>query len=359
MSPLRVLVADDSLTVRRRIADALEHSGDFEVLGEAADGREAVDLCRSLRPDVVTLDMAMPVMSGLEATEQIMAFCPTPILIVSASTNRGELFRTYEALSAGALDVLEKPLAPDDGDAWDARLAATLRLLARIRVITHPRARLAQGPRPPEGAEDTKTAAASPSGAPQLVAIGASTGGPGAVREILRGLSADFPLPILVVLHLGAAFSGALAEWLNHESPLPVAFAEDGEVLPVPGRGRVLLAPPDRHLVLREARLRLSAEPPLHSCRPSVDLLFQSLALGMGPAVAACLLTGMGRDGAQGLLALRRAGAYTAAQDEASSVVYGMPREAVLIGAAARVLPLDQFAPSLSRLALPRRERQP
>jgi two-component system chemotaxis response regulator CheB len=183
------------------------------------------------------------------------------------------------------------------------------------------------------------------------VAIGASTGGPGAVRELLCGLPADFPLPVLVVIHLGAAFSTALADWLDRECPLRVAFAEDGQALPLRGGARVLLAPPDRHLALRDGKLRLTQDAPRHSCRPSVDTLFESLAEGLGPAVAACLLTGMGRDGAQGLLALRRAGAFTAAQDEASSVVFGMPREAVLLGGAAKVLPLDQFAPQLRSLA--------
>lgn len=347
MSRLRVLVADDSLTVRKRLVEALGRRPEFEVVGEAEDGRQAIELCQSLRPDVLTLDMMMPVMSGLAATEYIMAYCPTPILVVSASTNRGELFRTYEALAAGAVDALEKPDGVEPDEAWEDALASALRVCARVRVITHPRARLgrlglAPGPilTPPPG-----------QGAPRAVLIGASTGGPGAVLELLKGLPPGFPLPILLVIHLGKAFSSALAEWLDGASSQRVRFARDGEALPTAGQGGVFLAPPDLHLTLRQGRLRLHAGPERHSCRPSVDELFESAALELGASAVGCLLTGMGRDGAAGLLALRQAGALTLAQDEASCVVYGMPREAAQLGAAAQVLPLDQFAPTLTALA--------
>lgn len=349
MKSIRVLVVDDSITVRKRIVDVLAAQPDFEVVAEAANGREAIESCQQLRPDVVTLDMMMPVMSGLAATEYIMAYCPTPILVVSSSFNRGELFKTYDALAAGALDVLEKPPGDDTNLDWERQLAATLRLIAKIKVITHPRGRLAHlrgGPRP----ATTAPAAVSSAGS-ELVAIGASTGGPGAVVDILRALPAGFPLPLLVIIHLGRSFGSAFAEWLNGLSPFPVAFAREGEPLPEPGCCRVVLAPPDRHLVIRDGRLRLTQDPERHSCRPSVDMLFESVALEAGPRGIACLLTGMGRDGAQGLLAVRQAGGVTIAQDESTSVVYGMPREAVRLDAARRVLPLDQIAPALAALA--------
>jgi two-component system chemotaxis response regulator CheB len=352
MKRIRALVVDDSLTVRKRIVEVLSAREDFEVVAEAEDGKQAIELCQSLRPDVVTLDMMMPGLSGLSATEYIMAYCPTPILIVSSSTNRGELFKTFEALAAGALDVLEKPLGAEADGAWENKLVETLRLISRIKVITHPRARLGragQGPALQLAPQPVLPVAGYAE--PRLLAIGASTGGPGAVRELLRGLPADFPLPIVVVIHLSRVFGSALAEWLDGESPLRVAFAADGEALPSPGQGRVFLAPSDSHLVLRHGRLRLDFGPERHSCKPSVDVLFESLAIEMGPQVAACLLTGMGRDGAAGLLAIRQAGGMTIAQDEASSVVYGMPREAALLGAAGRILPLDQIAPALMRLA--------
>ncbi len=344
MNRLRVLVVEDSLTVRKRIVEVLTAQPDFEVVGEAADGKKGIELCQSLRPHAVTLDMMMPVLSGLAATEYIMAYCPTPILIVSASTNRGELFKTYDALAAGALDVLDKPTGAESDAAWEQKLVSTLRLIARIKVITHPRARLsrrmaAPPTAPPAPAGRTARACA--------VVMGASTGGPGAVLEILKSLPATFPLPILLVIHLGKTFGTAFAEWLDAESPLRVAFAQDGERLPPPGTGRVILAPPDEHLEVRDGRLWRSRAPERFSCRPSVDVLFESAARELGAATVGCLLTGMGRDGAEGLLALRRAGAMTVAQDEETCVVFGMPREAILLGAAGKILPLSGVAPFL------------
>jgi two-component system chemotaxis response regulator CheB len=185
----------------------------------------------------------------------------------------------------------------------------------------------------------------------RAVAIGVSTGGPAALIEILRGLHHGFPLPILLVIHIGKLFAPAFAEWLDGQSPVRVAYAADGDPLPPFGEGRVLMACPDSHLVLRQGKLRLTQDPEQHSCRPSVDVLFASLAQELGADCAACLLTGMGRDGAEGLLAIRRAGGRTIAQDEATSVVFGMPREAILLGAAEQVLPLEKIAPVLGALA--------
>ncbi|HYC69683.1 MAG TPA: chemotaxis-specific protein-glutamate methyltransferase CheB [Opitutaceae bacterium] len=353
MSRIRILVADDSLTVRKRIVEVLSAQPDFEVVGEAGDGREAIEACQRLRPDVVTLDMMMPVMTGLAATEYIMAYCPTPILVVSSSFNRGELFKTYDALAAGALDVLEKPAGDEPDSAWEQRLAGMLRLISRIKVITHPRARLANlGDGRPE-----LRATPPPLGDlrdPRLVAIGASTGGPGAIVDILQNLPPGFPLPVLIVIHISHAFGTGFAEWLNGLSPFPVAFGRDGEPLPGPGACRVVLAPPDRHLVVRDGQVRLTRDPERHHCRPSVDVLFESVARELGSRAVACLLTGMGRDGASGLLAVSRAGGATLAQDESTSAVFGMPREAIRLGAARQVLRLDQIAPALAALARPR-----
>ena len=346
MSRIRILVVEDSLTVRKRIVELLSAHEEFEVVGEADDGKKGIELCQALRPDAVTLDMMMPVMSGLAATEYIMAFCPTPILIVSSSTNRGELFKTYEALAAGALDVLEKPRSAEPAGTWETRFIATLRLISRIKVITHPRARLERRNFAP-GSESFPAAGRGV----RVLAIGASTGGPGAVLEILKGLPPTFPLPILLALHLGKAFGSAFSDWLDGESPLRVAYAKDGEPLPPPGQGRVILAPPDLHLVLRDGRLRLTDGPERHSCRPSVDILFESVAREAAAAAAAVLLTGMGKDGAEGLLAVRRAGGVTLAQDEETCVVFGMPREAILLGGAEKVLPLQRIAPALKSLA--------
>jgi two-component system chemotaxis response regulator CheB len=352
---IKVLVVEDSLTIRRRLCEILAADPELEVIGEAEDGKRAIELCQGLRPDVVTLDMVMPVMSGLTATEYIMAYVPTPILIVSASTNRGELFKTYDALAAGALDVLEKPTADDVDATWERRFLATVKLIARIKVITHPRARL--------GAQRAAAAAQeSPAQRPtesrqldpptqrnRLVAFGASTGGPAAIVTLLRALPRKISVPILFVLHIDEPFAAAFAEWLENQTPHPVSYAREGESIDSL-RGQVIMAPPGRHLTVAGGRLHLNSDPPRHSCRPSVDVLFESLAADRGAAVLACLLTGMGRDGAAGLLAIRRAGGFTLAQDEGTSVVYGMPREAALLGAAQRVLPLEQIAPEILQL---------
>lgn len=353
MAKIRVLVIEDSLTVRKRLLEVLAADPDLEIAGEAEDGKRGIELCQQLRPDVVTLDMMLPVMSGLAATEFIMAYCPTPILIVSASTNRGELFKTYEALAAGALDVLDKPLGDELDDAWERRFVATVKLLSRIKVITHPRGRLSPMGQPPRGDTAVQAPAAEQQAPPRLraAAIGVSTGGPAALIEILRGLPHGFPLPILLVIHIGKLFAPAFAEWLDGQSQVRVSYAADGDPLPPFGQGRVLMASPDSHLVLRQGKLRLTQDPERHSCRPSVDVLFASLAQELGAGCAACLLTGMGRDGAEGLLAIRRAGGRTIAQDEATSVVFGMPREAILLGAAEQVLPLHKVASALGALA--------
>lgn len=347
MTRLRVLVVEDSLTVRRHLCDVLNAHPDIEVVGEAGDGKEAIHLCEQLRPDVVSMDMMLPVMSGMAATEYIMAHCPTPILVVSASTNRGEMFKTYEALAAGAIDVLEKPsLAADPGE-WEARLIAALKMVARVRPIHHPRAKLEALRRAPFDAGVPAVEIPQGARAWDVVAIGASTGGPGAVLQVLKGLVQPFPVPVLVVVHISEPFGSALAEWLDAQTGMAVEYAVDGQAV-ASTAGRVTMAPPGWHLVVRHRRMRLTKDPERHSCRPSVDVLFESVAAEYGPAAAACLLTGMGRDGAAGLLAVRRSGGFTIAQDEATSVVYGMPREAALIGAAERVLTLPAIGGALS-----------
>ena len=348
MPAIRVVVVEDSLTVRKRLIEILSSDADFTVVGEAGDGKTAIQLCQALRPDVVALDMMLPVMTGLAVTEYVMAHFPTPILVVSASTNRGELFRTYEALAAGALDVLDKPIGDEPDGEWERKFLSTMKLLSRIKVITHPRARL-RSSAPPAHLSRGRTSLWS--GPSRAVAIGASTGGPAAVREVLNGLPTDFPLPILLVLHLAEGFGTTFAEWLDGVSPLRVACARTGEPLPSVGRGRVILAPPNAHMVLRGDRLELTHDPERNFCRPSVDVLFESVARELGRAAVACVLTGMGRDGAAGLLAVRQAGGCTLAQDEATSVVYGMPREAATLGAAQHVLPLPDIARAILQWA--------
>jgi two-component system chemotaxis response regulator CheB len=223
-------------------------------------------------------------------------------------------------------------------------------MVARIKVITHPRARLNSSRMLPDVPLETPSPAGPIPTRCDLIAIGASTGGPAAIAEILRGIPADFPVPILIVLHISELFSFAFAEWLNTLSPIPARYAIDGEPLPRRGKPQIVLAPAGRHLLVEGGTLRLRETPERNSCRPSIDILFESLAREAGVGTLLCLLTGMGRDGAEGMLAGRRAGLETIAQDEASSVIFGMPAEAIRIGGAGRVLALDQICPFLAQL---------
>ena len=356
----RVLVVEDSLTVRRRIVEAISAAPELVVVGEAEDGLRGIDLCHALHPDVVTMDLMMPVVTGLAATEHIMAHCPTPIVVLSAAVNRQEAFSTFDALAAGAVDALDKPGAGDSPTAWDERLCAAVKMAARIRVIRHPRARLASAAEMrsreaptrlvDDGIRLPRTEAERPrraSCSKRLVAIGGSTGAPGAVARILRCLPWDYPLPLFVVIHIGPLFSASLSEWLDAQCSMPVRLAVDGELIPRLGAAVVLMPPADRHLLVEGGRVRLRGGPERHFCRPSVDVLFESVAHEIGARTVACLLTGMGNDGAAGLLAIRRAGGDTLAQDEETSAIYGMPQAAIRLGAAARVLPIERIAPAL------------
>ncbi|HLL54710.1 MAG TPA: chemotaxis protein CheB, partial [Myxococcaceae bacterium] len=315
-------------------------------------------------PHVMTLDMAMPGADGIRVTEEIMATIPTPILIVSAAENRGEVLQTFDALAAGAMDVLEKPSGDANDTAWETQLRKLVKRTSRVTAIRRPKRQTpAAGhtaPPPPAPSQPVPAPRAPPrQPAPahgkgyQLVAIGASTGGPGAVAHVLSQLPARFPLPVLVVIHIGRLFGESLAQWLDTQGKLRVTMARDGEPLPVRGEGRVVLAPPDRHLLVERGRLRLDDGPERNYSRPSVDVLFDSLAQEMGAGVVAALLTGMGNDGASGLLKLRQAGGLTIAQDETSSVVYGMPRAAVRMGAAGHILALPELAHFLVTLSEP------
>jgi len=349
MPKIRVLVVEDSLTVRSYLVDILTADPDFEVVGEVGNGKAAIEALEKSRPDVITMDMMMPVMTGLSATEYIMAHRPTPILVVSASTNRGELFRTYDALAAGAVDVLEKPKGNEAEGAWEKNFLSTLKLVSRIKVITHPRGRMKS--------YDVDISAPAPAiqlprdgtMGYEVLAIGASTGGPGAIVALLQGLPESFKLPILFVMHINEPFGTAFADWLDAQTSRRVAHAEEGQLVSDLA-GRVAMAPGHSHIVVKDGRIRLNKGPERHSCRPSVDVLFESVAHAYGPRAAACLLTGMGRDGAEGLLDIRKRGGLTIAQDEASSVIFGMPREAILLGAAKHVFSISAMGPMVARL---------
>ncbi len=334
---IRVLVVEDSRAQRDMLVGLLQTTGEFVVAGTASNGQEAIDATLRLRPDVVAMDIHLPVLDGYDATRQIMRRCPTPIVMVSGSdgdVNR----RSLEALAAGALAVVRKPASASHTNHQEERATflTTLRLMAGVQVITrHPPRVQAPGP------------ATAPSTSPLVLAIAASTGGPAAVQMLLSGLGKQFPLPILVAQHIASGFAPALAEWLNATVPLQVRLAEPEErLLP----GHVYLAPDDYHLMVRD-RLYAALRPvtPQDRFCPSADLLFESVAKSYGSRAIGLVLTGMGDDGTLGLRALRGAGAQTLAQDEASCVVYGMPRAAVAAGVITGVVPLNALADVILR----------
>lgn len=331
--PTRVLVADDSGLFREVLSRVITAEPAFEVVATAADGNEAARLARELRPDVITMDINMPDADGFSGIARIMAEAPTPILVLTATPEETVGFR---ALSLGALDILEKPRAEVDLDAYGMTLRSRLRLLAGVRVIRHLRGLRAQ--RLPA----TRRAARA-----DVVVVGASLGGPRALAALLRALPAGFAAPMLVVQHIADGFTEGLATWLDQESDLTVRTARDGEAL---RPGLVLFAPTGRHLVVEKGCARLSDAPAVESFKPSVTPLFLSAAEAYGARVCGVILTGMGRDGAEGLRAIRDAGGSTIAQDEASSAVFGMPRAAIEARAVERILPLEEIPRALVEL---------
>jgi two-component system chemotaxis response regulator CheB len=334
---IRVLVAEDSATVRELLVAILESDPEIQVVGEAKNGEEAVTLAKQLRPDLITMDIHMPVMDGFAATKEIMVMSPTPILIVSASSSVRDVEMSLNALRAGALMIVAKPNDPraPNFEAQQEQLLGMVRAMADVKVVR----RWAQGalsPRP-TGANAIHT---------PVVAIAASTGGPAALQQLLSELPPDFPASVLIVQHIAQGFTSGLAEWLGASSPLRVKVAENGETL---APRTVFLAPDELHMgLVAGGRIAVSDAPPVDGFRPSASLLFESVARHAGSSLIAVVLTGMGLDGAGGLSAVREAGGEVIAQDEATSVVYGMPRAAVETGLVDRVLPLASIAVQLT-----------
>jgi two-component system chemotaxis response regulator CheB len=390
--PIRVVVVDDSALMRRMITNLIERDPSIRVVGAARDGREAIALVQALRPDIVTMDVRMPVMDGLATTEHLMAYCPTPILVLTASLASHEVDITFRMLDAGALEVIEKPHGetPLTIERAGFDLIRRIKTLARVKVVTHLRGRrkagdgaeaqLAIQPRRPSGdgrmrqgaattpkaplavsrasahARPTTTAESQPAVQPPaaraampldfpLVVIGASTGGPRIVHQILAELPRGLAAGVLVVQHIAAGFSLGMTEWLSSASALPVRLAVEGYTI---RPGEVLVAPDQRDLLITSHGTVHLSENPLLIQRPAIDVTMQAAAEMFGAKAIGVLLTGMGRDGAYGMLTIRRSGGHTIAQDEASSAIFGMPRAAIQLGAATEVLPSSQIAARLA-----------
>jgi two-component system chemotaxis response regulator CheB len=351
---IRVFLVDDSPVALAVLKRMLAQAQDIEVIGTAGDGQEALARIPDLKPDVICTDLNMPRLNGLELTRRVMAERPTPILVVSIAVQQEDAQNVFELLRAGAVDVFPKPrqgLSADDAVAQE--------LINKVRVVSG----VVAFTRKPDGGAGSSTARtdasaseafgsgklSSGAGDLRLLAMGASTGGPQAYLSVLSALPENFPLPVLCVQHISLGFLDGLVEWLNRQCALKVVIAQNGQK---PAPGHIYFPPEDAHLELDAGgALVASRGPQFHGFRPSVTVLFESVARVCGPRALGVLLTGMGDDGAAGLKAMRDAGGVTIAQDEKTSTVYGMPREAARIGAAVHILPLPEIAPALKKIA--------
>jgi two-component system, chemotaxis family, protein-glutamate methylesterase/glutaminase len=355
----RVLIVDDSALVRKLLAEMLGSAHDLEVVGAASDAYSARDKIKSLNPDVLTLDVEMPRMDGVTFLRNLMRLRPMPVIMVSSLTDAGAEI-TLDALSVGAVDYLSKPKVDLAAKLTEYReeLLEKVRCAARARVRPY-EFRVDRGAASAATASPSLTAdAVLQKSAPvkfrttdRLIAVGASTGGTEALKEFLMGMPPDSP-GIVIAQHIPKAFSTPFAERMNRSCQLTVFEAQDGQqIMP----GHAYIAPGDRHLLVVRSgarwKCRLDDGPPVNRHKPSVDVLFRSVAQEAGYNAIGVILTGMGKDGAQGLLEMRQVGSPTIAQDEATSVVWGMPGEAVAIGAAVEDLPLQRIAPRVLALA--------
>ncbi len=344
---IKVLVVEDSRVIRDYLVCVLENDPIIEVIGTVASGEAALEFLDAHAPDVILMDIHLPGIDGFETTRRIMSSKPVPIVVCTASTHFSEVHTVMRALEAGALAALKKPrgLGDPEAEAEAAAIVDNVKLMSEVKVVRRWNRPSAAAPRPvPAAAQPAPLDGVRQDAA--IVAIGASTGGPPALAQILSGLSPAFAVPILVVQHMSAGFTAGFAEWLATASGLPVHVARGGEI-PLPGH--VYAAPDDHHLrVGPGGELQTSRDEPHGGLRPSVGILFRSVAERFGRRAIGVLLTGMGRDGADELKLMADRGALTAAQDEASSVVFGMPGEAIRLGAARFVLSPQKLADFLN-----------
>ncbi|XZG70677.1 protein-glutamate methylesterase/protein-glutamine glutaminase [Chitinibacteraceae bacterium HSL-7] len=345
MKRIRVVIVDDSALMRQLLTQIINGASDMEVVGTASDPILAREVIREQSPDVITLDIEMPKMDGLTFLERLMRLKPTPVIMVSTLTERGSQ-STLKALELGAVDFVAKPQA--DVSRGMEQLAESLLTKIRTAATSHVRARPLPDPPARLSADAVLPLTGKPAfSASKVIFIGSSTGGTEALKELLVPLPETLP-PILIAQHMPPLFTKSFAQRLDSLCRLHVKEAEHDEALQP---GTVYIAPGHAHLMIRRTgaglRTELNEGPPVNRHRPSVDVLFRSAANVIGRSALGIILTGMGKDGAQGLLEMRQTGAYTMAQDEASCVVFGMPREAILLGAAAEIIGLKQLPSAL------------
>jgi two-component system, chemotaxis family, protein-glutamate methylesterase/glutaminase len=346
--PIRVLLVEDSrlyLAILKRI---LNSSPQIEVVGEARTGLEALPLIPKFNPDVICTDLHMPQMDGLEFTSEVMALYPRPILVISASVQEDDTHHVFQLLEAGALDILPKPRAGlgMDDELLQQALIDKITILSGVKVFKKKRKPSSQG----KHLETGKPSNFSLNSyfKPKVVVIGASTGGPQALQELFSQLPSNFPLPVICIQHICLGFLQGFIDWLASSCRLPIQIAQPGDI---PKPGIIYFPPEHQHLeVDAKGRFICSDAPPLDGHRPSVTVTFESVAKFYNKATVGILLTGMGRDGADGMQAIDRAGGLTIAQDEATSIIFGMPKEAIDLGAAKQVLPIHAIAPTLLAL---------
>jgi two-component system chemotaxis response regulator CheB len=341
---IRVLVVEDSPVVRDLLVYILGSDPDIEVIATAGDGYQAIELALKERPDVITMDVHMPRLDGIEAVRRIMATNPIPIVIISASIDPGEAGDTFRALEAGAVAVCEKPqgITHPQYQTQARKIVQTVKMVSEIKVVRRWKPSASAASRPMEDGSGWIPGAAKI----ELVAIGASTGGPPVLCGILSGLTKEFPAPILIVQHIAPGFLPGMVGWLSSTSGVPVEIACDGKIAQP---GHAYIAPDAVHMeVQRSCGIRLVRRAPVNGLCPSISVLFRSAAESFDRSAAGVLLTGMGRDGAEELLLMKNKGALTIAQDKESSVIHGMPGEAIKLGAARYILPPDKIVEILN-----------
>jgi len=352
--PIRVLVVEDSALMRRLIVRMLEEDSEIKVIDTAANGEEAIKKAQALKPDVITLDVEMPVLDGLSTLDRLMGSSPFPVVMLNAHTTEGAR-ATLQALALGAVDFVSKPTKPADIGTMNADLKYKVRAAAQASLgkvpLTMSRKRLLKSKQAVEGSQQAPVAAVAgrpEGGGIDLVVIGSSTGGPAALQSVIPRLPGNLPAGVVVVQHIPAGFSGPLAEHLDRKSILKVKHAEQGEAVTP---GKVLVAPAGFDLTFKSGPVSVTVDinpgqkplPP-GGFRPSIDMVMKSAAKTFKKRVMGVLLTGMGRDGAQGMLSIRNEEGPTVAEAESTCVIFGMPRAAIEIGGAGKIVPLDKIA---------------